>query len=176
MNIYNLIKKCEEQSRVGLEWFRDHNGETDVPYLAKMGDVQLISPARGIYKPADEIYARSVKQTLKMVYSDRDPFYFSDGSWLYVYHQRGNSTLDDRKRLSDNIALYNNCLDKVPVGVSIQTKSKPKAQYSIGIGLPIGWIDGFFIIYCANKKGYIDDNVLRKPIKELFDYTLATNN
>lgn len=176
MDIYELIENCDEDHKIGLEWFKEHNGEEDVPFVSKINDVPLVSPAQGIFKPKNSDFVLSVKQTLKMVYDDRDPIYFPDGSWLYVYHQRGESTPKDRKSISDNIALYKNLLNKVPVGVSIQTKAKGKegAKYSIGFGLPIGWIDGFFIIYCANKDGEIDDEVLKKPIGDLFNETFIS--
>lgn len=166
MDIYKLIEKCDEEDKKGLEWFREHNGETDIPFTLKYDGVNLLSSARGIYKPANSECARSVKETLKMKYPDRDPIYFQDGSWLYIYHQQG----EDPNGF-DNVALKNNIERKIPVGVVIQTKEKGKggARYSIGFGLPIGWIEGFFIIYCANKDGLISDEVLKKPIGELFN-------
>lgn len=155
-----------------LEWFLENNCDENMKYTPKNDNgIPLLSPAQGIFKQKDSVYATSIKQTLKGIYADREPYYFSDHSWIYVYHQRGDSSISDRDSISDNKAIVKNLEDKIPLGVLIQNKSKGRdgARYKVGIGIPIGWVAGFFIVYCANEKGEIDPDVLSKSPNQLFD-------
>ncbi|WP_345239570.1 HNH endonuclease [Pontibacillus salipaludis] len=169
---FNLLTK---EHQVALNWFEMNSGKEDVPYTPKYNNIPLVSPAEGIFKPKSSNHVLSVKETLKGEYPDQEPIYLPNGSWLYAYHQRGDNSKYDRDNYKSNAALLNNIRDQIPVGVLMQTKSKGRggARYRIELALPIGWVDGFFILTGANSEGDYAD-IIESPAITL-SYILKEN-
>jgi putative restriction endonuclease len=176
MNIYDLISTIEHDQQRALSWFQTNAGKDDVPYTPKFDGLQIVSPAQGIYKPATSDYVLSVKETLKGSYPDQKPVYSSDGSWFYyAYHQQGDNSKSDRDGLSVNRALMKNINDNVPVGVARQTQQKGRtgAKYKIDVALPVGWVEGFFILVGASPAGEIPDQI--DSPEEIYRFILKEN-
>ncbi|WP_052256090.1 HNH endonuclease [Salinicoccus sp. YB14-2] len=186
-----LLNNKEDITRdfeTGIEYYFKKNGEKNLEYTQKVPDtnVNILSPAQGIFKQKDSRYAISVKQTLKGSYDDQKPYFFEDGSSIYLYHQRSsmdsksleythNKMLEDRDSIADNIALNNNLKERVPLGVVIQTterQGRTKALYSVRSGIVVGWLRGYYIIYCANDDLEINEEVMNLPLGQLFDLPL----
>lgn len=133
-------------------WFIEHAGATLPWSKISANSPRVATQAKGIYKPADSDYALSVKETLSGEYPDKAPIYRADGSWLYEYFQE-NPDPAQRDAEYTNRAMMKCIRDGVPVGVMIQTKPKPGAEYRImGLAYVTGWDDGFFFLesYDAN--------------------------
>lgn len=172
-----------------IDWYFKNANKINQSYSLKIPGtkINLVSPAEGIYKPATSQYAVSIKQTLRGGYFDQHPYYFDDGSCLYLYHQKSSAlpyrnlvaAENDRKKLSSNLALEKSMLDEMPVGIVIQTrerKGRTAALYDIKIGMVIGWYQGYYIIYCSNENFELDDTVFKLPLGTLFDLPLTNNS
>lgn len=141
-----------EELNEGQRWFLEHTGKTVKWSQISQNNYRIATQAKGIYKPANSEYALSVKETLSGEYPDKEPIYRADGSWLYEYFQENP---DPAKRDSEytNVALMNNMLDRVPVGVMIQTKPKPGVEYRImGLAYVTGWDQGYFFLESYNAE------------------------
>jgi hypothetical protein len=78
-----------------LRWFEANAGRTFAKRPFDVGlSIKVTSQQKGIWKPSRTPFAVSVVQTHRGVYPDQDPVMFSDGTWVYSYHQQG-STADD---------------------------------------------------------------------------------
>ena len=73
MNIRSYMSQLSTQHQNALSWFEENSGQDDVPFTSKYNEIQLVSPAQGIYKPAWSSYALSVKETLNGSYPDQAP-------------------------------------------------------------------------------------------------------
>jgi putative restriction endonuclease len=177
MNIKSFFAPLSSDHQTALTWFLENTGKDDVPFTPESNGIRIVSPAQGIFKPATSEYTYSVKETMVGAYPDQKPVLLNNGSWLYAYHQQGDNSKLDRDKWSSNRALVKNINDKVPVGVWIQTQSKGRkgAQYKIGIALPVGWVEGFFILIGASDEGEIPEDVLNKSPEELYTFVLKKN-
>ena len=142
--------------RKGVQWFNKQSGmEIRWPKPSPIsGFPFLVSSAKAIYKPDSEVnpadVAFSIRQNLKSTYKDKEPFYRSDGSWVYQYHQEGDSP-----DLYVNRALFRNIVARSPIVVLIQTKSKPVSMYKVlGIGMVVAFERDFFFIEGFSNDGY----------------------
>jgi putative restriction endonuclease len=155
MNIKEFLSLLSADHQLALSWFEQNAGKDGIPFTPIYEGIQIVSPAQGIYKPASSEYVLSVKETLNGKYPDQEPVEQPDGSWLYAYHQQGDDSEFERDKLSTNRAFMKNIEDQVPVGVWRQTQSKGRkgTQYKIGIALPIGWSEGFFLLVGAAPDG-----------------------
>lgn len=169
MNLLNQIQRLEPHHQTALTWFANNHCAEDMPYTPKVDNVPIVSPAQGIFKPANSVYAFSVKETMKGIYPDQKPYVFPDGSAIYAYHQQGDDSENDRFSKSSNIAIDRNIQGQVPLGVLIQTQDKGRqgAKYSIYLALPLGWIDGFFILYIAPPSLTLNDEIINRPLVDL---------
>jgi hypothetical protein len=105
----------------------------------------LATRAKGIYKPAWNEYALSVRQTMEGPYADRDPILRRDGSWIYLYHQEGDPKLRDE--YFTNVAMMGCMRDGVPIGVMRQMNPSPSPQYQVlGLAMVTGWGGGYFVL------------------------------
>lgn len=128
------------------KWFLDHANQTISWSIISETRPRIATQAKGIYKPAENEYALSVKETLKGPYPDKEPVYRKDGSWLYEYYQENPDPLQ-RDNEYTNRALMACIQDGIPVGVMIQTKPKPGAEYKIlGLAYVTGWDEGYFYL------------------------------
>lgn len=171
MNLMNQIQSLEANHQTALTWFANNHTVENMPYTPKVENIPIVSPAQGIFKPANSVYAYSVKETMKGIYPDQRPYVFPDGSAIYAYHQQGDDSEEDRFSKSSNIAIDRNIQEKVPLGVFIQTQDKGRqgAKYSIYLALPLGWIDGFFILYIAPPSLTLNDEIMNRPLVELLE-------
>jgi len=79
-------------------------------------------------------------------YADKEVERRPDGSWVYPYFQE---SFDPAQRdVNDtNRGLLRCMKDGVPVGVLVQTKSKPRSEYLVlGLALVREWQAGYFIL------------------------------
>lgn len=145
-SLQEILAQLPARHRAALQWFIENAGKeqpwpdplTDGPFLA--------TRAKGIYKPKGWKYALSVRQVLHGPYPDRDLKFRSDGTWSYSYFQENRSP-SDRDTAYTNRGLLACQQDKVPVGVMLQTSSKPKALYKIlGVALVADWEKGYFLL------------------------------
>lgn len=140
--------------RDGIMWFFERTG-TDIgwPDPSPVPALEhVVSQAKAIYSPAGTGVALSIRQNLKSPYSDRDPIFREDGTWLYAYHIEG-SQFDDSYA---NRSLMQNMEKELPVAVIIQTKPKPNSVYRVlGIAMVTHYSDGFFFLEGFNSDGKV---------------------
>ena len=108
-----------------LSWFAENRG-THQKVPAKLADDTFLqgSQGGGIFCPQGGRYALSLKSTLgaqqNAIYADAEPFFASDGSWTYEYHEvrsKPNAAGTEKNPTWKNIRLLNNWADGIPVGV-----------------------------------------------------------
>ena len=167
-------RKLPALHEIPMSFFKKNAQKGEIPYLAKYEGYPLASPAQGIYSPANSDYCLSIKQTLRGPYADTKRIYFEDGSWIFAYHQQGTSSKEDLERLKNNQAIVKNMKEQVPLGIWFQTQEKGRngARYEVAIGIPLAWIDGFFIIAGPNEDGEINDDLFNMTARELLNLIL----
>lgn len=146
-SLQELLAQLPARHRAALQWFIENSG-TQQPWPDPLPDgTHLATKAKGIYKPEWSKYALSVRQALHGPYPDRDLKFRSDGTWSFSYFQENRSP-SDRDAAYTNRGLLACKRDKVPVGVMIQTSSKPNVRYQIlGVALVAKWEDdGYFLL------------------------------
>lgn len=132
-----------------LKWFEEHANE-QVPWslLNNRQDKLAITP-KGIYRPAGQSYALSVKIIPGGRYPDEEPVR-RGGRYLFRYHQEEPEGFAATQYYT-NLGLAACIRDDVPVGVIRQVKTKPGPIYEVhGLGRVIDWKDGFFTIELLN--------------------------
>ena len=135
-----LDKIKDPWHRMALEWFHQRTSQ-EVPWPEPLDGLYLANKAKGIHKPADLIYALSVRQSLSGHYEDGIRL-DEEGRWIFTYAQEGSDP-----EYFTNRALTACRVDKVPVGVMIQVKPKPDPLYEIlGLGLVTDFDGHNFII------------------------------
>ena len=77
-----LIARISPEHRRRLAWFEEHQGEVSPAPGPLAGGLLLVSPSKGIYKPADLPYALSIKIKLDSPYADGVPVPTPGGGWL----------------------------------------------------------------------------------------------
>ncbi len=138
-------------------WFFDRTG-TDIgwPHPSPVPALErVVTQAKAIYSPAGTGVVVSVRQNLKSPYSDRDPVFRDDGTWLYAYHIEGNNFEDSYT----NRCLMRNMMEELPVAVIIQSKPKPNPVYRVlGVALVRHFSDNFFFLEGFNSEGKIHES------------------
>src|SRR5690242_6396741 len=131
-----LIARISPEHRDRLAWFEKHQGEVS-PAPGRLAGLPLVSPFKGIYKPADLPYALSIKLKLDSRYKDGVPVPTTGGGWLLEYHEEdprpGSDTTSANEGLKRCIA------DRVPVGVlREEAPARYHARYDVlGLALPV---------------------------------------
>jgi hypothetical protein len=133
-------------NEIGLRWFQNHAGRTVTWQELQTGPCLLVTSAKGIFKPKDQEYALSVRQTLDSPYRDEEPIYQGDGSWTYLYAQEGTDS--DPEHRYTNRGLMSCMRDNVPVGVIRQISKKPDlTRYEVlGLAMVVSWNNGVFTL------------------------------
>ncbi len=168
-----VISRQIGEHLTALKWFVSNTGQlvtwASLQQTAQSG-ARVVTQAKGIYKPEYSEYALSVRQTLAGPYDDKEIIFRADGSWVYSYHQE-DSDPSRRDSHATNRGLMACKRDSVPVGVLVQKKSKPGAQYLVvGLALVSEWRDGFFVLEGFSKAGVAHGRLERRgmlPTKEL---------
>ncbi len=153
--------------RKGIEWFNKRKGqEISWPSPSPVsGFPHLVSSAKAIYKPNSKVnpadVAFSIRQNIKSAYNDKEPFFRSDGSWVYQYHQEGDS-----QDSYVNRALTRNIVTRSPIAVLIQTKSKPNSKYMVlGVGMVVAYDKGFFYV-----EGFSNDGIANLDVSKTLEF------
>lgn len=155
-----ILSQLSGRHRLALEWFHTRSG-TDTPWPSPIsgngGETLLATQAKGIYKPEWTRYALSVRQTLESPYSDLEPIFRGDGTWIYPYFQEGTSPTRRDERYT-NLGLMECMRDRIPVGVMRQLTKDPRVLYRVlGVALVTGWDDGYFFLEGFSSKGEAKD-------------------
>lgn len=105
----------------------------------------VVTNAKGIYSPERienplEI-AFSIRQTLTSPYGDKPVQTRANGSWIYLYHQEG-----DTQDFWTNQRLLNSMTWRTPVVVLIQRNSRPSEYHIQGLAIVTGYHDKFFCL------------------------------
>lgn len=150
------IARAQGEHAEALRWFRDHAGQTvswqEIKDHADQG-ARLVTQAKGIYKPRNTDFALSVRQTLDSPYADQEVVRRDDGSWVYPYFQE-NADPSHRDREATNRGLMKCMEGGIPVGVLMQVKPKPGAEYNVlGLATVTEWRDGYFILEGFSDRG-----------------------
>lgn len=140
-----LIARISPEHRRRLAWFEEHQGEVSSAPTPLPGDLPLVHPRKGIYKPAGLPYALSIKIKLNSPYADGVPEPAPGGGWLLHYHQEGANPAA-RDTTSGNRGLMQCIADRVPVGVlREQAPARSGTRYRVlGLAMPVRWDDGSF--------------------------------
>lgn len=174
MKMDTFMSNVPYEYKISMKFFLEHEYKGEVNHQAKYEGFPIVGAAQGICKYANSEYALSIKQTLETGYADIKPISLPNGGFLYAYHQQGDGTKDKLEKLAYNRALYKNVEDQIPIGIWYQTKPKGRggAKYLIYTGLPIAWIDGFFIIVIPSETGEIEDSFFEMSPRELLNIIL----
>lgn len=140
MSAYSPTAQLAPAHQAAIEWFASHSGQ-EVAWPTPLNGMFLMNKAKGIHKPKGMRYALSVRQSLNGPYND-SVRRTAGNSWWLDYAQEGSDST-----YFTNKALHACMRDQVPVGVIVQVSAAPKPRYAIlGLGLVVGWKDGFFEI------------------------------
>ena len=149
------LRQLPKGMRNGIEWFNTRKGlEIDWPHPSPVANFPyLVTPAKAIYKPAAHMnpkdVAFSIRQNLDSTYGDIEPILRTDGSWVYQYHQEGDSP-----DAYVNRSLLRNIVTHSPIAVLIQTKKKPRSKYLVlGIAVVVTYKKDFFYLEGFNVQG-----------------------
>lgn len=137
-----------------LQWFEDHAGEVRPRPEPLEGHVPLVHPRMGIYKPAELAYATAIVIMLRSPYQGDRVTRNVDGSWNMVYHQQ-DAPSGQKADPFTNVALHACQRDRIPVGVlqERQTATRPRQFEVLGLGLPLGWQSGYFLLQSLDQVG-----------------------
>ena len=147
-----LIARISPEHRRRLAWFEEHQGEVSPAPKRLEGDLILVHPFKGIYKPAGLSYAVSIKIKINSPYADGVPVP-TPGVAGCCSITRQNATPAGRDP-SANQGLMQCIADRVPVGVlREQAPPRHRTQYDVlGLALPVRWSDGRFYFESLNPK------------------------
>ena len=144
------FQNLPERHQLGLRWFENNKGLVQhFPVAIDQGQL-LATSENGIYKPADSIYALSIRIMLGSPYNDGEFFRLGLDGWVCAYHQENNprDILNSHDLISNRGLQF--CLnDKVPVGVLKQTPSENEggSHYKvIGLGVVVARIGSYFVL------------------------------
>lgn len=139
-----------------LDWFWGRAGLT-TGYPAPLDDGSfLVSRPKGIYKPKDLDCALSIRINLDSPYKDGEIFTRDDGTWYFAYHQE-NANPEQRDKEYTNRGLLECIAKRIPVGVlreRIPDASNKDTYEVLGLAIPTGWIDGYFMFEGLRPDGY----------------------
>jgi len=146
-----LIARISPEHRDRLAWFEEHQDKVS-PVPGRLATLPLVSPAKGIYKPADLPYALSIKVKVHSRYQDGVPVPTPGGGWVLEYHQE--NPRPGRDTTSANEGLVRCIADRVPVGVLRERlPAVHHARYDVlGLALPVRRSAGRFYFESLNPK------------------------
>jgi putative restriction endonuclease len=147
-----LIARISPEHRRRLAWFEEHQGEVSPAPAPLEGDLILVHPFKGIYKPAGLPYAVSIKIKINSPYADGVPVPTPGGGWLLQYHQENPDHARDTTPANEGLM---QCIaDQVPVGVlREQAPPRHRTRYDVlGLALPVRRSDGRFYLESLNPK------------------------
>lgn len=151
--LLDALSSLSQRHSRALMWFQANAG-TEIKWPKPLQDGTLVlTKAKGIYKPHWSSYALGIRESLGGPYPDQAPEFRRDGTWRYLYFQENLSALL-RDGEYTNLALMRCVRDRVPVGVVRQVEPKPNPRYRVvGLGVPIQWDGGFFVIEGFSAEG-----------------------
>jgi putative restriction endonuclease len=153
------LENLPARHRNALSWYAVNHRRTIGWPSALPDGTHLVTKAKGIYKPKWSKYALSVRETLTGRYSDRQPIFRRDGSWVYVYHQEGDPDLNNN-RFTNN-GLHACIIDDIPVGVLRQVNGKPQVRYEVlGLAMVTGSGEGYFLLEGFSQGSYTFASIL----------------
>lgn len=127
-----------------LQWFEDHEGE-EIRFDGLTTDgIRLVTQFKGIYKPQWMPYALSIRTTEQDRYADGTVIRQDGGGWHLSYAQEDDSRYDPRT-LYTNRGIQSCIDDGIPLGI-LRKERRQDPYEVVGLGLPIGWRDGFFTL------------------------------
>jgi hypothetical protein len=152
-----LFSRLSESHARRLAWFEDHKGETTGLPKPLDGGLRLVCTPKGIYKPRELDYALSIRINLDSPYQDGQVLPRPDGGWRLSYHQEGGGDSADRVRMFTNRGLTQCIEDRIPVGVlrAVEKAGKTTLYEVLGLALPVGWYEGYFLLESLGPEGDI---------------------
>jgi putative restriction endonuclease len=147
-----LMARISPEHRRRLGWFEEHQGEVSAAPGPLEGDLILVHPFKGIYKPAGLPYAVSIKIKLNSPYADGVPVPTPGGGWLLQYHQENPGPARDTTPANEGLMQCK--ADRIPVGVlREQAPARHRTRYDVlGLALPVRWSDGRFYLESLDPK------------------------
>lgn len=146
-----IDRNLSVEHRKALQWFWSNRGQQvawkTIQWQANQSDgFRLVTQAKGIYKPRYTDYALSVRTLWDGPYPDKEVEFRKDGSWVCDYFQENpDPALRDKE--ATNRGLMKCLEDRMPVGMLIKGTARPGVIYEVaGLGLVLGWTDGYFRI------------------------------
>ena len=136
-----LIARVSPAHRDRLAWFEEHQGDVLPAPGGRLIGRPLVSPAKGIFKPADLPYALSIKIMLNSPYEDGVPVPTPGGGWVLEYHEE--NPRPGRVMTSANEGMRQCIAERVPVGI-IREEPPPRhhTRYNVlSLALPVRWSD-----------------------------------
>ena len=153
------LESLESSHEQRLRWFLDRTGTVShFPKPMKDGKF-LVSRPKGIYKPADLMFALSIRLNLGSPYEDGAVFTRTDGTWYFAYHQEDPDPAR-RDALFTNRGLMECVWHQVPVGVlrerEVVRGARPEYDV-VGLAVPVAWNEGYFLFEGVGHAGVIAD-------------------
>lgn len=170
MKLNDLFNSLSKEIQKGMILFMmNHDKIGD--YVHIYDGVVVGSKGAGIIKSAGSPTANAILITHSSPYFDLPTVTLPDGTRILGYHQEEPSNKGATAR---NNALKKNIELQHLVGIwdRQRTKVNGKTKYAIGIGLPIAYVDEYFILALPNTDGDINDDVFKMTDRELFNLLL----
>ena len=147
-----LIARISPEHRDRLAWFEEYQGDILPAPGGRLMGGPLVSPAKGIFKPADLPYALSIKVMLNSPYKDGVPVPTPGGGWVLEYHEE--NPRPGRVTTSANEGMRQCIAERVPVGIiREQPPPRHRTRYNVlGLALPVRWSDRYFYFESLNPK------------------------
>jgi len=168
MNFRYQTQELPERHQLGLKWFKFNEGQTLLFPEALDSGQFLATRANGIYKPADWLYALSIRVMLGSPYKDGEFFSLNDQGWVCAYHQENNSRdLANSDQLFTNRGLQSCLVDKVPIGILKQSQSESDggSRYKVlGLGAVVAKIGSYFVLTDLTSAATLD---VKSVVEEL---------
>jgi hypothetical protein len=148
-NLVRFLEPLNLDHRRRLSWFVEHAGqETGYPPPLE-NDALLASKRKSIYKPKGWDVPLSVRVMNVSPYRDGEVLERADGSWCLAFHQE-NTDIALRDTEYTNRAMNRAMALRVPIGVIKEvprlTKSGRPRYWVLGVAVPIGWEDGYYLL------------------------------
>lgn len=126
---------------------------------------RMVSAPKGIYKPAGDRYALTVRVMRDSPYHDGEIFEDEDG-WFMAYHQEGSDP-SKRDTFYTNRALAHCMRDNVPVGVLLEEPSvRREVRYRVlGLAYVERWLDGYYFLRSARTSQDAPSDVVASVVE-----------
>ncbi|MEK6438962.1 HNH endonuclease [Pseudonocardia sp. T1-2H] len=139
------------ETDVARDWFVANEGRVVSWKELSRHEPRMVSAPKGIYKPAGDRYALTVRIMKESRYPDGKIFYDESG-WRCAYHQEGSDPSRRDKEFT-NRALMECLRDGISVGVLREESSTSSGVHYRVIGLAniARWLDGFFFLQSVSR-------------------------